>query len=179
MAYTITSPVNFLGNGLIDLGSCVINNYKMHSYIGPTSGPYLASSGWAQLTGLGTASPGHDVTGMLVSNTVTIPKSGTYIVSAAVTFEANNTGTIGLIGSLRGIRQVRVYRSNVGDTLLFGERAAEAYDGNPTRVHAGCAVLKLDEGDTIMVQIRHDATSSLNIISTESGETFLTVCLLL
>jgi len=109
----------------------------------------------------------------------TVPEAGIYELSGAATFEANNTGP--LIGTIipnrRAIRQVRIFNTTTSKEMNFSERQTEASATNPTSIRLPSTRMSLSLSDTIVIQARHDANVSLNILGdTVDISTFFSAC---
>lgn len=133
-----------------------------------------ASSSWTTLSNTyvvwdTATAPNHDSGTMFntTSGVATIPSSGTYEISAGVSFIGNNTGN-GLITGRKNIRQMRIRNTTSGVTVDFDESQSQANANNPTvLVTSGNA--KFNSGDTLVLQVRHDATSALKILADEGN----------
>ncbi|MBV1928305.1 MAG: hypothetical protein KUG81_02180, partial [Gammaproteobacteria bacterium] len=95
----------------------------------------------------------------------TVPTTGIWQLSAAVNFEGNNTGNGGGgIPGRRAVRQMRVFRTNnTPASLAEGERQANPRNLDPAQIYAASAAISLTAADEIVVQVRHDASSALDI----------------
>jgi hypothetical protein len=146
---------------------------------------FPASATWATLTGAvlagqvtwSTAAPNHNAGAIFTTGTgvllIPVGGAGVWDLSASVTFEGNNSGTAGLIGATRATRQMRIRRTNnTAVTLGLGQMQASAFNGNPTMVTLASVKPTLGDGDTIVVQVRHDASVDLNIVFDENASTF-------
>lgn len=140
-------------------------------YNSVVAGTVLAGSGWVTLSNTTDAnvtwSPsvfgGHDAGSLfdVATGVFSVPTTGIWQLSAAVSFEGNSTGNGGGgIAGRRAVRQMRIFR--VGDAALAtSENQTNAQKDNSCVVSVVSASLSLTDTDQIVVEVRHDATSAL------------------
>lgn len=116
------------------------------------------------------AVPNHDDGSNFTTATgaFTVPATGIYTISCALSFEGNNTGVPATIAGRRAVRQARVRNTSDNSTVAFGEAQAQASELNPTQVNIGSAGALLTVGDVVVVQARHDASVALALNAIES-----------
>ncbi len=102
-----------------------------------------------------------DATGVLL-----IPGAGSQIwqLSVAVEFEGNSTGNGGGgIPGRRTVRQVRIFNTTAAASIAEGEMQASSSNQNTSQVRVVAACAAVTAADSIVVQVRHDATSALSM----------------
>lgn len=110
--------------------------------------------------------PNHDAGANFTPGTgvFVVPATGIYTISASVSFDGNNTGTSGTITGRRAIRQARIQKTNAtAYTVAFAERQPNAFNSNPTQLYMVAANASLTAGDTLVLQVRHDASTALGL----------------
>lgn len=118
------------------------------------------------------AAPGNDAGGIFSTGTFTPNDTGLWDISCKVTFEGNSVGT-GTIGTKNAIRQVRLRKTNAtAFTIAFEEQQASAFSSNPTVLNIPSAKVSLTSGDTIEIQVRHDADVAIDVLAEESASTY-------
>ena len=115
--------------------------------------------------------PNHDAGAIftVATGVFLVPTTGIYDLSASVQFEASNRGTSGpgSITGRRAIRQARIRNTTTAVTMAFGEEQAAASNLNPTQVTIPGTRISVVASDTIVLQVRHDDPSGLDIIFEE------------
>lgn len=145
--------------------------------------PIAASATWTQLDSTSvtwsTAAPsGTDSGGMFTAATgvVLIPSTGGYLISGCVAFEGNNTGDGTTIAGRTSIRQARIQKTNItAATLSEAQQQANPSNLDPLSIQLPAKVVSLTAGDTLRLEIRHDATIALNMVFDGSASTFFSV----
>lgn len=135
----------------------------------PASATYTAVLDPAVVTWDDATLPNHDAGAIFAGGTFTVPTTGIYAISAAVSIEGNNTGTggAGIITGRRAVRQARIFNVTTAAAVAFADSQTQARNGNPTHLSMSNANASLTAGDTLRIEVRHDATSSL-ALSVES-----------
>ena len=117
--------------------------------------------------------PNHDAGTSFDTTTgiFTVPTTGIWQISSSVQFEGNATGNRGGgITGRRAVRQARYRKSNANAfTVTCEEYEAQASANNPTMVSLSSACVSLTSSDTVRVEVRHDANTSIQILSEEDG----------
>lgn len=116
--------------------------------------------------------PNHDASAIFTPATgvFAVPATGIYAISAEATFEGNSTGNGGGgITGRRAIRQARILNVTTGATMAFGETQTQARAENPSQIALSVANISVTLADAIVLQVRHDATSSLAMSVDEDG----------
>jgi hypothetical protein len=146
--------------------------------------PVPASDSWNTLnntyvTWNDSTGPNHDAGAAFVPATgaYTVPATGIYQVSATVHFQGNATGNVPATITTPPVglatRQLQALASTTG-VLSFGMEQAEASGSNPTKVTLSATNVSLVAAETVVLQVRHDAGSSLNM-EINSGQTWFSI----
>jgi hypothetical protein len=132
---------------------------------GITAGSAWVTISATELTWNNSTSPNHDAGSVFAPATgvFTIPSDGVYSLSASVALAGNSTGNgSGGIPGRRAVRQARLLKSNgTPATLAFKSEQAQPSNLNPTQLSLVVASTSLLSGDTVVLQVRHDATSDI------------------
>lgn len=111
---------------------------------------------------------GHDAGALFTAATgiFLVPGVGSQIwqISAAVEFQGNNSGNGGGgIPGRRAVRQVRIFNTTTASSLAEGESQSNASNNNTTQIVNASACVNVTAGDSIVLQVRHDANTALNM----------------
>jgi hypothetical protein len=118
--------------------------------------------------------PNHDAGGVFTesSGIFLVPSAGVYSLSASVTLAGNSSGNGGGgIPGRRAVRQARIYNTFTAATLAFKSEQAQASNLNPTQLSLVVASTSLALNDTVVLQVRHDASSSIALDINEDTTT--------
>jgi hypothetical protein len=111
---------------------------------------------------------GHDAGALFTVATgiFLVPNAGTQIwqLSAVVEFEGNNSGNGGGgIPGRRAVRQIRIFNTTTAGSLAEGESQANGSNDNNTQIVTASACVSVTGGDSIVLQVRHDANVALDM----------------
>jgi hypothetical protein len=158
-------------------------NTSFSAFTTASPAPIAASATWTQLdstsvTWSTTAPSGTDTGTMFNAATgvVTIPVTGGYLISGQVSFQGNNTGDGTTIAGRTSIRQARIQKTNAtAATLSESQEQANASNLDPLSIVLASKVVSLTAADTLRIEIRHDATTALDMVFDGSASTLFSV----
>jgi hypothetical protein len=94
----------------------------------------------------------------------TVSSTGVYTISASITFQGNATGNGGGgITGRRAIRQARIFNTTTASSMAFKSEQAQSNNENPTQISLVVAAVSLTLSDVLVLQARHDASSSITL----------------
>lgn len=98
----------------------------------------------------------------IYDGTFLAPRFGYYRLSGCIAFTGNASGS-GVIPYRTCIRQVRVVLHRRGElhTLVHFESQPPPYSGNPTQICIPGFIARLEAGDKVTLEVRHDAAMPL------------------
>lgn len=175
--YHLSVPV---GGGLPQWAA-ISSTGSFSAHVSASVAGITASNTWTTLSSTNvtwsTSSPSTDADSAFSATTglFTVPETGKYAISAGTCFQANNTGNASTLTTAptgRASRQARIYNVTSTTALSISIKQAEASSHNLTSVEIPTKLVTLTAGDTIALQVRHDATSApsgLQIISTSAA----------
>jgi len=154
------ASVNFVNIERISGPSAIAANEKIRVYGAPGSGQSISNGTNTTLTLSATA----DSHGMVASNQITVPASGTFYIKAEVSYSANTTGT----------RQVFIERSTGGGAFsAISLDTWPAASSGPTQVQSDI-MIDLLAGDKIQFVAWQNSGAALSInASTTQNRFFL------
>lgn len=108
------------------------------------------------------ASPGHDAGNCFnaPAGIFTVPANGLYQLSGAVAFEADASGTPGMIPNFQAIRQLRILNLTTNQVIACSSEQASAFGLNDTWVSLSATIPLLTVGEQLVMQVRHDAQNA-------------------
>jgi hypothetical protein len=120
-----------------------------------------------------TSTGGNNDDGLMFDTTTgiwTVPVTGTYSFSACATFAGNNTGTGTGFGGRRAVREARIYNLTSNITMIGNSKNANSFNGNPNVIELATVRKELTAGDTLALQVRHDADQALALESSADDQ---------